>query len=132
MSQTLYLHIGGGKTGSSAIQNYLELNADELEKHGIAYYNKIKISSPYQITSGNGLPLASALLSGNRSSDIETLIKSYIGHHKKGICSTEMFSQLKKEHFEAIIRCANKIDVNIRIIIYVRDVVPFFCLLMTN
>lgn len=126
MSQTLYLHIGGGKTGSSAIQNYLELNADELGKYGIAYYNKINISSPYEITSGNGIPLASALLSGNGSSDIETLIKSYIGHQEKGICSSEMFSELKKEHFEAIIRCANKIDVNIQIIIYVRDVVPYF------
>jgi hypothetical protein len=125
MSQTLYLHIGGGKTGSSAIQNYLELNADELGKYGIAYYNKINISSPYEITSGNGIPLVSALLSGNESSDIETLIKSYIGHQEKGICSSEMFSELKKEHFEAIIRCANKIDVNIQIIIYVRDVIPY-------
>lgn len=126
MSQTLYLHIGGGKTGSSAIQNYLELNADELGKYGIAYYNKINISSPYEITSGNGIPLVSALLSGTGSSGIETLIKSYIGHQEKGICSSEMFSELKKEHFEAIIRCANKIDVNIQIIIYVRDVIPYF------
>lgn len=126
MSQTLYLHIGGGKTGSSAIQNYLELNADELGKYGIAYYNKINISSPYEITSGNGIPLISALLSGNESADIERLIASYIGHLEKGVCSSEMFSELKKAHFKTIIKSAQKIDIDIQVIIYVRDIVPYF------
>lgn len=125
MRQTLYLHIGGGKTGSSAIQNYLELNADVLGKYGIAYFNRINISSPYEITSGNGIPLVGALLSGSRSADIETLIKSYIGDQENGICSSEMLSELKKEHFLAIIRSADKVNINIRIIMYVRDVVPY-------
>lgn len=126
MRQTLYLHIGGGKTGSSAIQNYLELNADALENYGIAYLNKVNISSPYQITSGNGIPLVNALLSNNKSADIETLIKSYILHYRYGICSSEMLSELSNEHFLTLIRNADRINVDIFFIMYVRDVAPYF------
>jgi len=124
--KTLYLHIGGGKTGSSAIQNYLELNVDALEKYGIAYLNRVNITSPYEITSGNGIPLVNSLTQGKSDAEIKNLIKSYIGKNESGICSSEFLSLLNTDNFITIIKNAMDINVEVKIIIYIRDIIPFF------
>ena len=35
--KTVFLHVGAGKTGTSAIQTWLARNLRRLEEHGIAY-----------------------------------------------------------------------------------------------
>lgn len=60
----LILHIGHGKTGSSALQSFFALNADELKNHNIDYPEHVSFDNAVKghISSGN-LPL------GNNSWD---------------------------------------------------------------
>ena len=58
----LYLHVGCGKTGSSALQVWLSQIAGELEKTGILY--PLHGATPlddYTISSGNGERLVEAI-----------------------------------------------------------------------
>lgn len=75
MTKTLYLHIGFGKTGSSAVQNWLREVAPSLLEAGILYpdatakepqHKDVTQAEPaYNITSGNGRVLKSALTHGH-------------------------------------------------------------------
>jgi hypothetical protein len=55
----LFLHIGHGKTGTSAIQSSLAIASDELSKKGISYPIQQSLreqASQLEITSGNWQP----------------------------------------------------------------------------
>ena len=52
--RTLYLHIGLGKTGSSALQSWLSLNAELLSKQGIDYADLVPEVKYGESLSGNG------------------------------------------------------------------------------
>ena len=58
--KTLYLHIGLGKTGSSALQSWLSLNAELLSKQGIDYADTVPEVKYGESLSGNGSALHDA------------------------------------------------------------------------
>lgn len=66
MKKTLYIHIGTGKTGTTAIQNYAESNLEPLTRHHNLYYfkshlycknfkNAERLNSEYIVTVNNKL-----------------------------------------------------------------------------
>ena len=61
----LFLHIGHGKTGTSAIQSALAIASDDLAKRGINYPIQQSLrdrASKFEITSGNWEPIPEASL----------------------------------------------------------------------
>lgn len=62
MPRTLFLHIGAGKTGTSAIQAALPLVRETLSEHGIIYPRDITVSEESaqkgHVSSGNAVTLA--------------------------------------------------------------------------
>ena len=110
---TLMLHIGPGKTGSSAIQAWLECNAEKLVQHGIYYPAKVV---QQDLFTGNGQNLAALLLRPLPSSDdalladIAILLDPYVNFAKHKNCQTillssEAFADVPKENLEAFSRC---------------------------
>lgn len=62
MSKTAYLHVGAGKTGTSAIQAVLPILREQLLDHGVLYPEDITLSEVQakrgEVSSGNALTLA--------------------------------------------------------------------------
>ena len=124
--KTLIIHAGGAKTGSSALQNYLELNADQLEQQGFSYNNLCGILSEYQITSGNGAALYEALLSNQSVNDSLTeLIESYFGEQSKAICSSEHLSMLDSSQWMILVEACSQLEVELHVIFYVREPISY-------
>jgi hypothetical protein len=124
--KTLYLHAGGTKTGSSALQNFLEINASRLEDHGFAYEHRLNIKSGNQITSGNGKFLYETLETGLISeAGIDDLLLSYFGQSINAICSCEHFSWLEESNWKKLLESAKRINVNVKVVFYIRNIIPF-------
>jgi hypothetical protein len=71
----LFLHIGLGKTGSSALQSWLSLNAETLSRQGIDYADLIPEAKHGEVSSGNGYALYRACV-GQDFDEVEKLITS--------------------------------------------------------
>jgi hypothetical protein len=94
-AKTLFVHCGGSKTGSSAIQNFLELRRSALADVGFAYRNPVGILYEHQIQSGNGAGLAWLLLDRQTSTtDLDACLISFVGDEPNAVCSSEFFSDL--------------------------------------
>ena len=127
MKKVLYIHAGGQKTGSSNIQNILNENFHILERHGYAYENRLVLKSQYDITSGNGDYLYSALACEKESDHfIDGMVLSYFGIKNNAICSCEHFSSLSPKNWERLLQSASRIGVELKVIFYVRNVLSFF------
>ena len=61
----LYLHIGLGKTGSSALQSWLSLNAQLIARQGIDYADIVPEVKFGESLSGNGIELHHACVEKN-------------------------------------------------------------------
>ena len=124
-SKILHLHAGGPKTGSSAIQNFLELNEESLESAGIAYQNRVGISGEFEICSGNGFLLYRALTMRETEGALDDLLIGYFGGKTAAICSSEFFCFLNEEHWFALRQSCDRLGIHLRLIIYVRNITPF-------
>lgn len=118
--KTLYLHIGCGKTGSSALQVWLNNEADALARQGVDYplFGARKLDS-YAITSGNGVKLMEAVSTGALASFMAELAKSRL---TRILLSSETFQAFTDETLEEIKRTAAQNGLRVVIIAYVRDV----------
>ena len=148
IKRTLFMHAGGPKTGSSALQNALELNAAKLKNLGFEYAHKVGTSSKYQITSGNGIPLfellngvslanpwlnnanaqnATDLLINNvKDDELDSLLLSYFEDMPNAICSSEFFSELSNAAWSHFIQALQRNEISFKVIYYVRDALPFY------
>ena len=125
-ARRIVFHIGGGKTGSSALQNFLDVNFKLLEKYGFSYENRLNISSIYEITSGNGHFLFDLLKNDVVTDEqLDHAILSYLGHSKNGICSSEFLSLLNEREWNLIQQSCDRLDINYKIIIYIRNLIPY-------
>lgn len=114
----IYIHIGCGKTGSSALQLWLHQNINNLLEAGISYPSDIKKLDKYAITSGNGTQSVSEILAG-RSMEYFSDLANCDQH----IClSSEAFQLLKKEHLTELKTTFEQLKLKPIIIAYVRDV----------
>jgi hypothetical protein len=125
--KTLFIHAGGPKTGSSALQNFFEINAARLESLGFAYENRLHIEHDYEINSGNGLLLYELMLVAATTDDeIDSLVSSYFGQCDNAICSSEYFTEFSGHHWKRLVESSLRLGVQLKVIFYVRNVIPFF------
>lgn len=120
MAKTLVLHIGANKTGSSAIQEFLRLNADALAARGL-------VVAPSELTqgspvSGQQLPLLEALrenMAEGRRIVAERIASLMKGLPENGqlIVSAENLSNLNGTH-ELFADAVKRHEV--RVVLYIR------------
>lgn len=116
----LYLHIGCGKTGSSALQIWLHQNADNFLKLGIFYPTlNQKIKTDYQITSGNGVALSRDLIEKKSIDIIEESFSSGIG---SVLFSSENFQKLEKVDIQNLLSECLRNNIEVHVLAFVRDV----------
>ena len=120
--KTLFLHIGGSKTGSTGIQNFLGINKSLLDQNNIAFEN----TTTTEYLNNNGLLLYNLLLAcPEADSEIDELLLSYFGTKNIAICSSEYFQTLEARYWQPLIDATIRLGITIKIIIYVRNVIPF-------
>lgn len=124
--KTLFVHCGGSKAGSSAIQNFLELRRHVLSSLGFAYLNPVEIRSEHQIQSGNGADLAIMLMDSHAAAvDPGELLQKLVGEEANAICSSEFFSDLDTAAWNRLHDSAKRVGIELRPIFFVRNVIPF-------
>ena len=127
IEKTFFIHAGGSKTGSSALQNFFEINYSRLESVGFAYENRLNIQSEYEINSGNGMQLFNVLsANGSNENEIDNLVLSYFGKCQNAICSSEYFAELIESHWGKLIESTQRLNVRLEVIFCIRNVIPYF------
>ena len=119
----LYLHIGLGKTGSSALQSWLSLNAEALAKQGIDYADTVPEIKYGESLSGNGKLLHEACISLDFV-EVEKLITStyfFSPENKVAIISCELFQGIRPTTVLKIREICESNGIEIRVIAYVRS-----------
>lgn len=117
--KTLYLHIGCGKTGSSALQVWLNNNEVALSTQGVKYPNVKRTFLPHKVSIGNGFALFRAIKHGHISEEIDK-IKNV--SESKILLSSEAFQDLTKGELIELKHHATNASLEIIIIAYLRDV----------
>jgi hypothetical protein len=113
----LYLHIGMPKTGSSAIQAFLLLNANELKKKGYYYPNDCKFEQPFQTSSGNASVLCEKFKE-NSLNEIITYLDDICYDSDCTVLSSEILYGAFRDQQELFFQSLKNFDY--RIIFYVR------------
>lgn len=115
----IYIHIGCGKTGSSALQVWLNRNADFLKQRGVMYPRfRGRIENDYEITNGNGAHAVEAVRAGDASQYFESLLISCPGDI---LLSSEAFQMLEKQELVELYSIFERLNVLPIVIAYVRD-----------
>jgi hypothetical protein len=127
IASVLFVHAGGTKTGTSALQNFLEMERDQLHRFGLSYENSCGIKSVHEITSGNGDPLFVMLRDAESTDEaLGRAILSYFNGTRRAICSCEGFEELDQAGWARFSQIAANSGVHLEVVFYVRDVLPFF------
>jgi hypothetical protein len=131
-NRTLFVHAGGPKTGSSAIQVFLAVNAQALRTLGFSYRTHGSAAvDEYEGTSGNGLSLFEELASNRsdaevRSSTIRELLLNYFyDENREAICSSENFSLLSPESWSSLRQIAAEEHIDLIVCYYARHLSAF-------
>ena len=123
--KTLFMHAGGSKTGSSAIQDFLELNTTKLENLGYAYQNRANIEHNH-ISSANGEILFKTLFSLiSTDNEVDRLLLSFFGEQNNAICSSELFQHLTDQGWKNLFFSLDRLNIKVKIIFFIRNVISF-------
>ncbi|MHB8843715.1 MAG: hypothetical protein ACYC7L_03115 [Nitrospirota bacterium] len=127
-TKTLWIHAGGAKAGSSALQSFFIMYAANLRSLGFSYRNKPEVSSVYQVTGGNGKILYEDLSSFAASEErMEKILLSYFEDDlPNAICSSEFLQLLDEKSWKTVISICESHNIALRIIFYIRDPVPYY------
>lgn len=121
----LYIHIGLPKSGSSAIQVYLNDRADELMSYGVLYPWKHGYPQQYRTSGGNGRKLirvAKQVGEGDSISSLKKEIREF--SQDTVIISSESISVYFDDPHE--LKKLLPEDVEIKVIVYLRNQVDKF------
>ncbi|WP_020562656.1 hypothetical protein [Methylosarcina fibrata] len=125
--KTLFVHAGGSKTGSSALQNFFYFNVSRLEHLGFAYENRYPVEHEHEIANANGRLLYDLMSSSTfADDDVDNLLLSYFGRCDNAICSSEFLAELNAGGWKRLYESSLRIGVQLKVIFYVRNVIPFF------
>lgn len=120
----LYLHIGLGKTGSSALQSWLSLNAEMLSSQGIDYADTVPEVKFGESLSGNGSALHLACV--NKAFDeVENLLNHtyfFRPGHSVAIISCELLQGLRPATIAELKAICDRNAIEVTVIAYVRSV----------
>ena len=123
----IYLHIGAGKTGTSAIQAQLAINKDVMSKNNVYYptSNTEERAKNFKITSGNAVQLA--LVMKEETADrnkIEKIVKDYVTEAKGKdiLLSSETMQQYTDEAALILKEAALKLGYEVKLVYYVRAI----------
>jgi hypothetical protein len=121
LMKELIIHIGFGKTGSSALQSWLAQNQSHLSARGYHYAGVNKDAREFLISSGNAAMLL-MYLKGDAISDNE-LSQHYFNNHSTAIISGEQLQALRSDSDEAkrLERFCEKNCVSIKFVAYIRN-----------
>lgn len=120
MLRNFYIHIGCGKTGSSALQVWLWNNSKILEGAGFKYpvFGRDKVGD-YEITSGNGVFLINELREGRIRKFFDKYLKDVSGNI---IFSSEAFQSVEDFRLNQLIEVVEEHGFKPVVVAYVRDV----------
>jgi hypothetical protein len=116
MKNSLFIHIGMPKTGSSAIQAFLTLNYNKLLKKGVLFPHPPNLNQAFQTSAGNVSDFFH-LFANQNVEEIKTFIQS-LGHNSAIILSSEALIHTLKMYPERFFEVFN--NYNYKIICYVR------------
>ena len=125
MAKTLYIHIGTPKTGTTALQLFLDANRNVLEKKGIYYPDSkkydITMATQKYVSAGN----YAWLVLGNRENNVK-IIKEFLQNHDTILLSSERIwgEIIDKSAWLKEIKSISE-NVNIIIIVYLRRQVDY-------
>ena len=123
----LWLHAGGEKAGSSALQNTFGQITAQLAQHDVAYANDVEISHPLEFTNGNGKLLFDSLTAPAIDRQrLQSLLLSYFGVHKQAICSSECFCRMELPRWKLLADLCDDLYIELHVVYYVRDVVDHY------
>lgn len=123
----LFVHAGGSKTGTTSLQNFLDLETEALSRAGLTYGHRVGVTSPYSPTSGNGWPLLHLLNTTDPGDyEVDALLESYLEDRPAGIVSTERFELVPFAGWQKLVASARRREVKVHIIFSVRDPVAYF------
>lgn len=126
-NRTLILHAGGGKTGSSALQNFLASRLQELARLGFSYANSEVSSHAFEITSGNGTALIEALTAQCPSPGaVDQCLGYYFSDLDRAIVSSEFFEYLQEKSWRLLVERCGALGIRLEIVFFVRNVASFF------
>ncbi len=120
----LFLHIGLGKTGSSALQSWLSLNSDALSRQGVDYADLVPHAKTGEVSSGNGFDLQRALVNQDFD-EVERLLTTtyfYNPRNNVALISCELFQGIRAPFVQKIYDICAKCDIEVTIIVYIRSV----------
>lgn len=122
-----FLHIGAGKTGTSALQSHFVINRDLLLEHNCYYpvANNDAQAQNLETTSGNAVELANLLRSDSvDKSKIHKLITQYIkeAEGKDILLSSEALEMCETENATILREAVEKGKYKIIIVYYVRAI----------
>lgn len=120
----LYLHIGLGKTGSSALQSWLSLNAELLSKQGIDYADTVPEVKYGESLSGNGTPLHRACVAQAFDEVESLLLTTYFSGsgNPVAIISCELLQGLKPATIARLKSICDRNGIEVTVIAYARSV----------
>ncbi|GEM_PF-5339894 len=122
----IFCHVGGPKTGSSALQLFFAQNANLFESKGICYKHYPLTSHDYEFTSGNGVMLLDAFLQGRSDSEICQIIDQYFGEQGRALISCESFRLFDLTHWRRFSDICSLANIDPTFIMVIRDVLPFY------
>ena len=116
----IYIHIGCGKTGTSALQVWLSQNNKIFFELGYYYPQVVdSIDMDYQITSGNGVEAVKLIKNGGSNAYFSQLASRAKDHI---LLSSEAFQSLDREQLHEIKSIFYNLGLNPVIIVYLRDI----------
>lgn len=122
--KTLYLHIGLGKTGSSALQSWLSLNAQLLSKQGIDYADTAPEVKFGESLSGNGSALHRACVAQDFDEVESLLISTYFFRSENSIAiiSCELLQGIRLSAIAQIKVICDRNGIDVKVLAYARSV----------
>ncbi len=120
----LILHIGPGKSGSSALQSWLALNQEQLAGLGYGYYVGHGKARAFRINAGNAGPLREML--GQAAFPDDDFERRYFHGRPHAIISGEQLQLLEKPAAERLLAWAGEAGVAVTVVGVLRNVYDYF------
>lgn len=122
IKRKVFLHIGLGKTGSSALQSWLSMNVAEFAAQDIEYVDLTPDAKFGKITSGNGVRLRNILRDNDYKTAERLIREKYLGFTDKSIISSEGFQGVTEAELQDLEQIFNTNNVDVEIIAFTRSV----------